>query len=65
MERAGQQQRVRVTGQSQGVTVANTFAQNPDWWTRDAHSSGTLHQGTLHNAEELSDDVLAAIEGTF
>jgi hypothetical protein len=24
-----------------------------------------LHQGALHRAEELSDDVLAAIEGTF
>jgi hypothetical protein len=26
---------------------------------------GTLHQTALHSAEELSDDVLAAIEGAF
>ena len=32
---------------------------------KDADSWNPLHQGALHRAEELSDDVLAAIEGTF
>jgi hypothetical protein len=26
--------------------------------------AGSAHQGVLHRAEELSDDVVAAIEGT-
>jgi hypothetical protein len=35
-----------------------------DLWTKDA-VAGTLRLGALHGAEELSDDVLATIEGTF
>jgi hypothetical protein len=39
-------------------------AQNPDWSTKDA-DSWNLHQEALRKADDLSDDVPAAVEGTF
>ena len=44
--------------------LINVCTQNPYWGQKMA-IAGALDQGTLYRAEELNDDVLAPIEGTF
>jgi hypothetical protein len=44
--------------------IGRLITQNPDWSTKDA-DSWNLHREALRKADDLSDDVLAAVEGTF
>ena len=47
------------------LQITHFALRTTDWWTKSADSWTPRIMDALHRTEELSDDVLAAIEGTF